>query len=135
MPMRIAALLLMLTFVTPTVAAGEGSAAQAIIRQQDEALSRDDAASAYALAAPEIHALFPTADVFMAMVKQGYPPVYRHRRFDFGATMADSGVITQHVDIVDANGEAWEAIYTLETQPDGSLKITGCSLRKAGPSV
>ena len=41
----------------------------------------------------------------------------------------------QRVHIVDANGEAWEALYTLEQQPDGSLKITGCSLLKAGQAV
>jgi len=32
-------------------------------------------------------------------------------------------------------GEAWEARYTLERQPDGSLKITGCSLLKSGQSA
>ena len=135
--MRLVVLLLMLMVVTPTfaVAAGDGSAAQGVIRQQDEALSRDDAASAYALAAPEIHAIFPSADIFMMMVKEGYAPVYRHRRFEFGASQVDSGIITQHVDIIDSNGEAWEAIYTLQTQPDGSLKISGCALRKTGQSV
>jgi hypothetical protein len=30
---------------------------------------------------------------------------------------------------------AWEALYTLEHQPDDSLKITGCSLLKAGHSA
>ncbi len=37
--------------------------------------------------------------------------------------------------IVDADGEAWDAMYTLEQEPDGSFKITGCSLLKAGQSV
>jgi len=45
------------------------------------------------------------------------------------------GTIAQRVHIIDANGEAWEALYTLEQQPDGSLKITGCSLLKAGQAV
>jgi hypothetical protein len=48
--------------------------------------------------------------------------------------MAD-GIIAQKVDIVDADGVAWEALYTLQRQPDGSLKITGCSLLKAGQAV
>jgi hypothetical protein len=133
--MRIVLLLFMLVLVAPAIAADDGSAAQAIIRQQDEALARDDATAAYALAAPEIHAMFPTADVFIAMVREGYAPVYRHRRFAFGATESDHGVITQHVDIIDADNEAWEAVYTLQTQPDGSLRITSCVLRKAGSSV
>jgi hypothetical protein len=29
----------------------------------------------------------------------------------------------------------WEALYTLELQPDGSLKISGCTLLKAGQAV
>jgi hypothetical protein len=135
MPMRIVVLLFILMFVTPAIAANDGSAAQGVIRQQDEALSRDDAAAAYALAAPEIHALFPSADIFMTMVKQGYAPVYRHKSFEFGDSKIDGGIIAQRVRIIDANGEAWEALYTLETQADGSLKITGCSLLKAGQSV
>ena len=53
----------------------------------------------------------------------------------FGAAENDHGVFTQHVDIIDANNEAWEAVYTLQNQSDGSLKITSCVLRKAGSSV
>ena len=41
------------------------------------------------------------------------------------------GTILQEVHIIDANGVAWEALYTLEPQPDGSLKISGCVLTKA----
>jgi hypothetical protein len=35
----------------------------------------------------------------------------------------------------DENGEGWEALFTLERQADGSLKITGCTLLKAGQAV
>ena len=69
------------------------------------------------------------------MVQQAYPPVYRHRRFEFGEARAAQGRIAQRVHIIDADGEAWEALYTLEQQPDGSWKITGCSLLKAGQVV
>jgi hypothetical protein len=37
----------------------------------------------------------------------------------------------QEVQIVDAGGVAWDALYTLETQPDGSLRISACILKKA----
>ena len=33
--------------------------------------------------------------------------------------------------IIDADGVAWDALYTLETQADGSLKISACILKKA----
>ena len=71
----------------------------------------------------------------MQMVQQGYAPVYRHRSFEFGEAKAANGQIAQRVHIVDDNGEAWEALYTLEQQADGSLKITGCSLLKAGQAA
>jgi hypothetical protein len=115
--------------------ADDVSAAQSIIRAQEQAFGRDDAATAYSHAAPEIKQLFPQADIFMQMVQQAYTPVYRHKSFEFGEARAAGGRIAQRVHIVDDNGEAWEAMYTLELQSDGSLKITGCSLLKAGQAV
>ncbi len=52
------------------------------------------------------------------------------RSFEFGEARTSDGQILQDVHIIDANGEAWEALYTLEQQPDGSLKIMGCVLKK-----
>ena len=115
--------------------ADDVSAAQSVIRAQEQAFSRDDAAAAYSHAAPEIKQLFPQAEIFLQMVRQAYPPVHRHKSFEFGEARAAGGRIAQRVHIVDDNGEAWEAMYTLEQQSDGSLKITGCSLLKAGQAV
>ena len=115
--------------------ADDVAAAQSVIRAQEQAFGRDDSAAAYSHAAPSIQQIFPEADIFMQMVRQAYPPVYRHKSFEFGEARAADGQIAQRVHIVDANGEAWEALYTLEQQPDGSFKITGCSLLKAGQAV
>jgi hypothetical protein len=120
---------------SPVSAADDVAAAQTIIRAQEQALGRDDAAAAYSYAAPAIRQLFPQADIFMFMVQNSYAPVYRHQSFEFGEACSADGRIAQRVHIVDANGEAWEALYTLEQQADGSLKITGCSLLKAGQAV
>src|SRR5512132_4206770 len=125
-------LLAVLLGLTAPARADEVSAAQSVIRAQEQAFGRDDAAAAYSHAAPEIKQLFPEADIFMQMVQQAYTPVYRHKSFEFGEARAANGHIAQRVHIVDDNGEAWEAMYTLEQQSDGSLKITGCSLLKAG---
>ncbi|MDB5514162.1 MAG: hypothetical protein JWQ17_920 [Tardiphaga sp.] len=119
----------------PLRAADDIATAQATIRSQAEAFGRDDAAAAYAYAAPAIQGLFPQPDIFMNMVRNGYAPVYRHRSFEFGEAQVSDGIIAQKVHIVDADGVAWEALYTLQRQPDGSLKITGCSLLKAGQAV
>jgi hypothetical protein len=116
-------------------AADDVAAAQNVIRSQEQALGHDDAAAAYSYAAPAIRQLFPEADIFMFMVQNSYAPIYRHKSFEFGEARAADGKIAQRVHIVDANGGAWEALYTLEQQPDGSLKITGCSLLKAGQAA
>jgi hypothetical protein len=115
--------------------ADDVAAAQSVIRAQEQAFGRGDATAAYSHAAPAIQQIFPQADIFLQMVQQAYPPVYRHKSFEFGEAHAAGGQIAQRVHIVDGNGEAWEALYTLEQQPDGSLKITGCSLLKAGQAV
>ena len=128
-------LTLLFALAAPARAADDVAAAQNVIRSQEQAFSRDDAAAAYSYAAPEIHQTFPQADVFMMMVQQTYAPVYRHKSFEFGPSQVEGGSIAQRVHIIDANGEAWEALYTLEQQPDGSLKITGCTLLKTGQAV
>ena len=125
----------LLGLYSPMGAADDVSAAQGVIRAQEQALGHDDAAAAYSHAAPAIRQLFPAADIFMFMVQNSYAPIYHHKSFEFGEARVEGGNIAQRVHIVDADGEAWEALYTLEKQPDGSLKITGCSLLKAGQAV
>ena len=134
--MRALALLvaILIGFGSPAFA-DDVAAAQSVIRAQEQAFGRGDSAAAYSHAAPSIQQIFPQADIFMQMVQQAYPPVYRHKSFEFGEARAAGGQIAQRVHIVDDYGEAWEALYTLEQQPDGSLKITGCSLLKAGQAV
>ena len=124
-----------LSLAAPTRAADDVAAAQGVIRSQVEAFSRDDAAAAYSHAAPAIQEIFPRADIFMSMVRNSYAPIYRHKSFDFGETRVSDGTIAQRVHIVDADGIPWEALYTLELQPDGSVKITGCVLLRAGQAA
>ena len=120
--------------VSPAVA-DDVANAQSVIRSQAEAFARDDAAAAYSYAAPEIRRRFLQADIFLRMVQNNYAPVYRHRSFEFGETRTADGKITQQVHIVDSDGVPWEALYALEPQADGSLKIVGCTLIKIGQEV
>ena len=126
---------LLLGLASPTCAGDEVADAQSVIRAQVEAFSHDDAAAAYSYAAPAIHEMFPQADLFMFMVQHSYAPVYRHKSFEFGEAAVADGKVAQRTHIIDANGEAWEALYTLEQQPDGSFKIIGCVLLKPGQAV
>ena len=135
--MRVLVLLaaLLIGLAAPACAADDVAAAQSVIRSQQQAFSRDDSAAAYSHAAPAIQGIFPDAETFMAMVRNSYAPVYRHKSFEFGEARAADGKIAQRVHILDAEGVPWEALYTLELQPDGSLKITGCALLKAGQAA
>ena len=135
-------LLVVLTIVFGTSGAARAAsdsdraAVQSVIEQQLHAFLADDAATAYSFAGPAIRAMFPTQDIFMNMVRQGYPPVYRPQSYDFGLLEETSTGLRQIVDIVDASGVGWTASYTVAKQPDGSWKITSCTLiEKPGESV
>jgi hypothetical protein len=102
---------------------------QRIITSQFNAFNADDGSAAYKFAAPAIRRLFPSPEIFMSMVRQGYPPIYRRQSHSFGEVGLDmSGAPMQRVTIIDMNGKAWTALYTMERQPDGSWKIIGCRL-------
>jgi hypothetical protein len=126
---------LLIGVVAPARAADDIAAAQRVISSQAEAMERDDAVAAYGFAAPGIQGMFTDPDTFMSMVRKGYTPVYRHRKFEFGEATTADGKIQQKVSIVDADGVPWDALYTVEPQPDGSLKISGCMLLKVGQGV
>jgi hypothetical protein len=126
---------LLIGLASPACAGDNVAAAQSVIRSQVEAFSHDDASAAYSYAAPAIHEMFPQADLFMFMVQHSYAPVYRHKSFEFGEATVTDGKVAQRARIIDENGEAWEALYTLEQQPDGSFKIIGCVLLKPGQAV
>jgi hypothetical protein len=136
MLMRFALLLLtaLLCLAQPAFADDIG-AAQDVIRSQEQAFAHDDAKAAYSYAAPAIRQMFPEAGIFMFMVQHSYGPVYRHKSFEFGEVRAEDGRIAQRVHIIDTDGKPWEALYTLEQQDDGSFKIIGCMLLKAGDAV
>ena len=108
------------------------SEAKAAVERQIEAFRKDDAATAYAQAAPAIQNVFPSPDTFIAMVKKGYSPVYRARRFSVDR-IEDSGDngMALGVTLQDEDGVDWMALYTLEKQSDGAWRINGCQLVKA----
>jgi hypothetical protein len=112
------------------VEAADRQTLREIIERQIDAFRRDDAAGAYAFAAPAIQRLFASEERFMAMVRQGYKPVYRQRSLSFGEGRDTPGGPVQTVRIQDEEGVDWLAVYTFERQPDGSWRIAGCVLLK-----
>lgn len=105
---------------------------RAVITQQMQAIAQDDASSAYAKIAPNVQRIFPTADIFMNMVRGGYPAVYRHKLFGFGeAGIDESGRPFQTVEILGADGARYTAVYFMERQEDDTWKISGVVMAKA----
>jgi hypothetical protein len=108
----------------------EVRSAQGTIDAQLKAFQADDGALAYSYAAPNVTRIFPTVDIFMGMVESGYQPVRKPRNYAFGKVQEMSATsIVQQVLIVGPDGKDYEAVYTLELQPDGVYRITGVSLR------
>lgn len=108
----------------------EVKAAQTVIDGQLKAFIANDGVAAYNFAAPNVKRIFPTVDTFMSMVTNGYAPVRKPQSYSFGKVeQTGPSSIVQQVLIVGPDGKDYEAVYTLELQPDGSFKITGCSLR------
>jgi Domain of unknown function (DUF4864) len=129
--MRIAVSLVVLFSVMGIARADDLETAQSIIRSQEQAIINDDSATAYSFAGPPITSMYRSAEVFMYMVQKGYAPIYRHKSFELGESKSLEDKISQEVHLIDADGVAWEALYMLERQTDGSWKIVSCVLSKA----
>ncbi len=117
-------------FPAPALDEADRAAGRTVIVQQIEAFKRDDAEAAYALAAPSIQGMFPSRELFLDMVRQGYRAVYRPRTFDFGMHREAGDGFEQALRIQDGEGVDWDAIYSLERQGDGSWRISGCRIVK-----
>ncbi len=106
--------------------------AQMTIQNQIQAFRSGDDALAYSYAAPSIAGFFPTVDSFMAMVKNGYAPLWNPQHFQFGKSKEVSAEqVLQEVEVIAKDGSSWKALYTLIKLPDGSWKISGVQLLKA----
>ena len=127
----LATLTVMASLIQPAAAQpspADEAAIHSTISGQLDAFRRDDADGAFAFAAPAIQGMFGTASNFLAMVQQGYRPVYRPRSTDFTTLTDENGEIVQLVELIGPDGLAYTARYTMEHEADGSWRISGCQL-------
>ncbi len=108
-----------------SVSAADHQAIEQVITSQLDAFRRD---AAFSFASPNIQSMFGDAPHFMAMVQQGYPPVYRPRSFAFEQLITISERIVQRVMLIGPDGAAALALYTMEREQDGTWRIDGCAL-------
>ena len=99
---------------------------RAVIEGQLAALAKDDATKAFSYAAPNVRKAIGTASRFLSMVQNDYPVVYRPASVAFLKPQADGDEVVQRVQMQDASGNAWLAIYTLQRQKGKLWLITGC---------
>ena len=106
------------------------AAVRLVIEKQLAAFADDDAEQAFAFASPKIQDMFITARNFMDMVRIAYPVVYRPVGLSFQVPFVQDSEVWQTVEMRDAQGVGWTALYTLLRQADGVWRINGCVLRR-----
>ena len=124
-----------MVFAAVPAAAQTSDADKAAIRQviqsQMAAFQKDDGPTAYGYASPAIQEKFVNPQVFLEMVKMGYPAVYHPREVEFRELKVENGRLLQEVYVVGPDGNPALAIYEMQRQSDGSWRINGCWLTRA----
>ncbi len=110
------------------VSAAQAKQMQAVIQAQLDAFAADDAKRAFSFAARKVRDVFGTPDRFIAMVRTGYPVVYRPAAVAFFKPQLLDGAFIQRVQLTDDDGAVWLATYQLERQRDRSWRIAGCEV-------
>ena len=110
------------------LSAKDEKAVQAVVQSQLAAFARDDADKAFSYAAPELRKTIGNASAFMAMVKNSYPVVYRPASVAFLKAEGSGDDIVQKVQMLDASGTSYLAVYSLQRQKDKTWRISGCAV-------
>ena len=109
--------------------ADEG-AIRGVIGDQIAAFRADDFETAFGFAAPSIRRLFGTSSNFGAMVRQGYPMVWRPGSVEYLTTTPRGAVWEQDVLVTDAGGRLHLLRYSMVETGDG-WRIAGVELLRA----
>lgn len=108
----------------------DAAAIRAVISEQLDAFARDDGPRAFSLATAGIRAQFGSPEVFMEMVRNEYPVVYRPKSVQFEPPELVGGQVVQPVRMTDAAGRAWIAVYPMRREADGRWRTDGCLLHR-----
>ncbi len=92
---------------------------QSTIQSQIDAFLADDFNRAFSFASPNIKGIFGTVENFEAMVKQGYPMVYRPAQVEMKELREVAGNLWQRVRITDQAGAGWFLDYMMVETAEG----------------
>ena len=119
LPMRNGLIAALFTVVLALPAAAQEEPIRATIRSQIEAFQADDFARAFTFASPTIKGMFGTPENFGAMVKTGYPMVYRPAEVQMMDLREVAGNLWQRVRITDQAGAGWYLDYMMVETAEG----------------
>lgn len=110
------------------LSAKEEKAVQTVVQSQLAAFAKDDADKAFSYAAPELRKSIGNSAAFMSMVKSSYPVVYRPSSVAFLKAEIAGVEVVQRVQMLDASGTSYLAVYSLQRQKDHTWRISGCAV-------
>ena len=102
-----------------------------VISDQMEAFEAGDVATAFTFASPGIKRMFGTADRFGAMVREGYPMVWRPGSLRFAELREEGGRTVQSVIVTDQAGAPHVLDYEMVPE-GGGWQIDGVTVRRPG---
>jgi hypothetical protein len=105
-------------------------AIEGTIQSQIDAFLKDDFVTAFTFATPNLRTMFRTPENFGAMVRQGYPMVWRPEDVTFGDLRSIAGGLYQMVIVKDAAGDMHYLDYRME-MIDGEWRIAGVQILQA----
>src|SRR6185369_13467535 len=106
----------------------EWRAIKGTIGEQLAALKAGNAGKAFAQASPSIRQQFGTAANFISMVRAAYGAMIAARYTEFLEGAIIAGNVIQPLRLVAPDNSVQVALYTMQRQPDGRWKISGCVL-------
>ena len=109
----------LLAAVLAVPAGAQEAPIQGTIQSQIEAFQADDFVRAFTFASPTIKQMFGTPENFGAMVKQGYPMVYRPAEVQMMELREVAGNLWQRVRVTDQAGAGWYLDYMMVETAEG----------------
>ncbi|MCM2561725.1 DUF4864 domain-containing protein [Lutimaribacter sp. EGI FJ00015] len=101
-----------------------------VIDEQLQAFKADDFDRAFTFASPTIKDIFRTPENFGAMVRRGYPMVWRPAEVRYLQLRDEAGSLWQRVQITDAQGRVHLLDYQM-IETENGWQINGVQLLKA----
>lgn len=117
-------------FLTAAPIEAQQDEIKSVISSQIQSFMKDDFATAFTFAAPNIKEIFQTSDRFGQMVRQSYPMVHHPAEVVFQGLREEAGEMQQNVLIRDLQGQYFVARYSM-IEVDGAWQISGVSIEKS----